>query len=145
MVLKLGHFGKSTRNTWNVLKCGAGDDHLDRSCKKWGRFRGVKEERNIIRTIKRRKANWIGHILRWNCLLKHIIEGKRRRGGIEVTVRRGGRRKQLLDGRKERTRDCKLKEEALDRSLWRTRFGRGCGPVLRQTAEWMNEWNFTAL
>ena len=36
----------------------------------------VKEEKNIISTIKRRKANWIGHILRRNCLLKHVIEGK---------------------------------------------------------------------
>jgi hypothetical protein len=35
----------------------------------------VKEERNILHTIKRRKANWIGHILRRNRLLKHIIEG----------------------------------------------------------------------
>jgi hypothetical protein len=55
---------------------------------------GVKEERNIVHTIKRRKANWIGHILRRNCLLKHVIEGN-----IEGT-RRGGRRKQLLDERK---------------------------------------------
>jgi hypothetical protein len=37
----------------------------------------VKEERNILHTYKkRRKANWIGHILRRNCLLKHVIEGK---------------------------------------------------------------------
>jgi hypothetical protein len=36
--------------------------------------RRVKEERNIVHTIKRRKANWIGHILRRNCLLKHVIE-----------------------------------------------------------------------
>jgi hypothetical protein len=36
----------------------------------------VKEERNIVHTIKRRKANWIGHILRRNCLLKHVIDGK---------------------------------------------------------------------
>jgi hypothetical protein len=36
----------------------------------------VKEERTIVHTIKRRKANWIGHILRRNCLLKHVIEGK---------------------------------------------------------------------
>jgi oligoribonuclease (3'-5' exoribonuclease) len=33
----------------------------------------VKEERNILHTIKRRKANWIGHMLRRNCLLKHVI------------------------------------------------------------------------
>jgi hypothetical protein len=35
-----------------------------------------KKERNILHTIRRRKANWIGHILHRNCLLKHIIEGK---------------------------------------------------------------------
>jgi hypothetical protein len=34
----------------------------------------VKKERNILHTVKRRKANWIGHILRSNCLLKHFIE-----------------------------------------------------------------------
>jgi hypothetical protein len=36
----------------------------------------VKEEINIVQTIKRRKANWIGHILHRNCFLKHVIEGK---------------------------------------------------------------------
>jgi hypothetical protein len=36
----------------------------------------VKKERNIIHTVKRRRANWIGHILRRNCLIKHVIEGK---------------------------------------------------------------------
>jgi hypothetical protein len=35
----------------------------------------VKEERNILQTIKRRKANWISHILCTNCLLNHVIEG----------------------------------------------------------------------
>jgi hypothetical protein len=48
----------------------------------------VKEERNILPTIKIRKANWIGIILRRNCLLKHVIEGKIE-GRIEVTGRRG--------------------------------------------------------
>jgi hypothetical protein len=37
---------------------------------------GVKDGRNILHTIKRRKAKWIGHILRRNCFLKHVIEGK---------------------------------------------------------------------
>jgi hypothetical protein len=94
----------------------------------------VKEERNIVPTIKRRKANWIGHILRRNCLLKHVIEGKLE-GRIEMTGRRGRLRKQLLDDLKEKRRYWKLKEEALDRTLWRTCFGRGYGPVVRQTAE----------
>jgi hypothetical protein len=93
----------------------------------------VKEERNILHTIKRRKANWIGHILRRNCLLKHAIEGELE-GRIEMTGRRG-RRKQLLDNLKEKRRYWKLQEEALDHTLWRTRFGRGYGPVLRQTTE----------
>jgi hypothetical protein len=51
-----------------------------------------------------------------------------------MTGRQGRRRKQLLDDIKETRRYWKLKEEALDRTLWRTRFGRGYGPVLRQTA-----------
>jgi hypothetical protein len=92
------------------------------------------EERNILHTIKRRKANWIGHILRRNCLLQHVIEGKLE-GRIEMSGRRGRRRKQLLDDLKEKKRYWKLKEEALDRTLWRTRFERGYGPVVRQTTE----------
>jgi hypothetical protein len=94
----------------------------------------VKEKRNILHTIKRRKANWIGHILHRTCLLKHVIEGKLE-GGIEMTGKRGRRRKQLLDDLKEKRRYWKLKEEALDRTQLRTRFGRGYGPVVRQTTE----------
>jgi hypothetical protein len=63
----------------------------------------VKEERNILHTIKRRKANWIGHILRKNCLLKHVIEGKLEER-VQMTERRGRRRKQLLDYLKEKRR-----------------------------------------
>jgi hypothetical protein len=36
-----------------------------------------RRERNVLCTIYRRKANWTGHILRRNCLLKHVIEGER--------------------------------------------------------------------
>jgi hypothetical protein len=68
----------------------------------------VKEERNIVHTIKGRKANWIGHILCRNCLLKHVIEGKVE-GRIEMTKRRGRRRKKLLDDLKEKRRYWKLK------------------------------------
>jgi len=38
-------------------------------------FHEAKEERNILRTIERRKSNWIGRIMRRNCFLKHVIEG----------------------------------------------------------------------
>jgi hypothetical protein len=94
----------------------------------------VKEERNILHTIKRRKANLIGLILRRSCLLKLVIEAKLE-GRIEMMGRRGRRRKQLLDDLKEKRRYWKLKEEALDRTLWRSRLGRGYGPVVRQTTE----------
>ena len=64
-------------------------------------LRRVREDRNFLETIKRRKANWIGHIVRRNCLLKHVIEGEIE-GRIEVTRRYGRRRKQLLDDLEER-------------------------------------------
>jgi len=88
----------------------------------------VKGDRNIVYTINRRKANRIGHMLRRNCLPKHVIEGKIE-GSVEVRGRRGRRRKQLLDYLKETRGYWRLKEKALDRTVWRTRFGRGCGSV----------------
>ena len=94
----------------------------------------VKEKRNILHEISKRKANWIGHILHRNCLLQRVIEGKIK-GRIEATGRRGRRRGKLLDDLKERRGYPNLKEEALDRTMWRARFGRGLGPVVRQTAK----------
>jgi hypothetical protein len=47
-------------------------------------LRRVKEQRNILHEISKRKANWIGHILRGNCLLRQVIEGEIKEG-IEVT------------------------------------------------------------
>jgi hypothetical protein len=94
----------------------------------------VKEERNILHEIGKGKANWIGHILRRNCLLQKVIEGKIR-GGIEVTGRRGRKHRKLLDELKDGRGYCHLKEEALDRSMWRNRIGRGVGPVVRQNTE----------
>ena len=90
----------------------------------------VNEQRNILREVRKRKANWIGHILRRNCLLKQVIEGKIK-GEMDVTRRRGRRRKKLLDDLKDRRGYSHLKDEALDRTMWRNRFGRGFGPVVR--------------
>jgi len=95
------------------------------------------QQRNILHEIHKLKANWIGHILRRNCLLQRVIEGKIQRG-IEVTGRRGRRRRKLLDDLKERRRYSHLKEEVVDRTVWRARFGRGFGPVVRQTTKWLN-------
>ena len=94
----------------------------------------VKEQRNILHEIRKRKANWIGHILRRNCLLQQVIEGKIK-GQIEVTRRRGRWRKKLLDDLKGRRGYCQLKEDALDRTMWRIRFGRGFGPVVWQITD----------
>jgi hypothetical protein len=94
----------------------------------------VKEQRNILHEIRKRKANWIGHILHRNCLLQRVIEGKIK-GGIEVAGRRGRKHRKLLDDLKEKRGYSHLKEEALDRTIWRARFGRGLGPVVRQTTK----------
>ena len=94
----------------------------------------VNEQRNILHEIRKRKANWIGHILRRNCLLKQVTEGKIK-GVMEVTRRRGRRRKKLLDELKDKRGYSHLKEEALDRTMWRHRFGGGFGPVVRQNTE----------
>jgi hypothetical protein len=96
----------------------------------------VKEQRNIVHEINKRKANWISYILRRNWLLQRVIEGKiGGGGGLEVAGRRRRRRRKLLDELKERRGYTHLKEEALDRTMWRTRFGRGLGPVVRHTTE----------
>ena len=82
----------------------------------------VQEQRNILHEISKRKAKWIGHILRRNCPLQGVTEGKIK-GGLEVARRRGRRRRKLLDDLKERRGYSHLKEEALDRivesSLWK--------------------------
>jgi hypothetical protein len=93
----------------------------------------VKKQRNILHEISKRKTNWVGHILCRNCLLRQVIEGKVK-GGIEVTRRRGRRCRKLLDDLKDRRGYSHLKEEAPDRTIWRARFERGFGPVVRQTA-----------
>ena len=57
---------------------------------------------------------------------------------MEVARRRGRRRKKLLDELKNRRGYSHLKEEALDHTMWRNRFGEGFRPVVRQNTEWMN-------
>jgi hypothetical protein len=66
------------------------------------KLKGLKNKKNYlsVRTVKRRKANWICHILLRNCLIKHVIEGKLE-GRLEMT---GIRCKQVLDDLKEKRR-----------------------------------------
>jgi hypothetical protein len=72
--------------------------------------------------------------LRKNCLLRQVIEGKIK-GRIEVTGKRGRRRRKLLDDLKKGRGYSHLKEEALDITIWRARFGRGFGAVVIQTTK----------
>ena len=69
-----------------------------------------------------------------NCLLQRVIESKIK-GGVEVTGRRGRRRRKLLDELKKMRGYSHLKEEAVARTMWTARFGRGFGPVVRQTTK----------
>jgi len=95
----------------------------------------VNEQRNILHEIRKRKANRIGHILRRNWLLKQVIEGKIK-GEMEVTRRQGRRRhRKLLDDLKDRKGYSHLKEESLDRTIWRNHFGGGFGHFVRQNTE----------
>jgi hypothetical protein len=103
-------------------------------------FQTVMDERNILQTVKRKKANWIDHILPRNYLLKHVTEGKIE-GKKGLTGRRGRRRKQLLEDLKEKRKYCKPKEEALDRTMWRTRLRRGSEHFVRRITECMNTRN----
>ena len=71
-----------------------------------------------------------------NNILLHFAFGTFRiEVGIEVTGRQGRRRRKLLDDLKEKRGYSHLKEEALDRTMWRARFGRGFGPVVRLTTK----------
>ena len=134
--------------------CGAETGELQRICHKFvesfemwsswtSRVRNeevlhmLKEERSTLHAVKRREGNRVGHILCRNCLLKHIIEGKIE-GRIEVTGRRERRHKQVVEDLRETRRYWKLKEETLAHTLWKTRFGRDYGPVVRQTTELIN-------
>jgi hypothetical protein len=80
-----------TGKFWNVMLEKNGEDQLDRWCEKI-----KKILQRVLPAVKRRKANWIGHISRRNCFLKHVTVGKIERS-IEETGRRERRRKQLLD------------------------------------------------
>ena len=91
------------------------------------------------RLITHQPKHWLkfqsrNSILRRNCLLKQVIEGKIN-GEMEVARRRGRRRKKLPDDLKDRRGYSHLKEEALDGTMWRNCFGGGFGPVVRQNTE----------
>jgi hypothetical protein len=100
-------------------------------------------QRSLFRPVLRPGADYIkyingtltgfGHILRKIWLLQQVIEGKLN-GGREVTGTRGRRRRKLLDNLKEMRGYSHLKEEAVDHTMWRDRFG----PVVGQTAKWTN-------
>ena len=96
----------------------------------------VNEQRNILQEIRKRKANWIGHIWRRNCLLKQVIEGKIE-WEMEVARRRGRRRKKLLDDLKDRRGYSHWR-----RRLWIALYG---GIVLEEALDLssdgiLNEW-----
>jgi hypothetical protein len=92
-----------------------------------GRLQGglFENKRSIIITI------CLNHFT----VLKTLYNSGEIKGWIEVIGRRGRIRRKLLDDLEERRGYFHLKEEALDRTMWRARVGRGFGPVVRQTAK----------
>jgi hypothetical protein len=80
--------------------------------------------------------DWVDLLLGRKPHQQWVIQRKNKRGGgIEVTGRQERRRRKLLDDLKERRGYSHVREEALDSTMWRARFGRGFGPVVRQTAK----------
>jgi len=71
LVEKGGRKGYITERNEEVPENGKESSHSAHS----SGINRVKEERNVLRSIKRRKAKWIGHSLLRNCLLKHGFEG----------------------------------------------------------------------
>jgi hypothetical protein len=84
-----------------------------------------KKEKYLLHTVKGRKGNWIGHMLSTNCRLKNVIQEKIEREDEEEDV------SSYCMALKETRRSWNLKEAALHRTVWRTGFGRGYGPVVR--------------
>ena len=106
--------------------------------------RGLRGKRYSMSSKLREKCwskyyYFILHVLFRHYLLKHIIKGQIE-GRTQVTGRQGIRRRQLLDDPKKTTGEWKLKEEALESTVWGICFGRCYELILRQTMEWMNEW-----
>ena len=83
--------------------------------------------------MTREKANWIGHVLRRHCLLKHFIEGEAA-GKAEWRERRSRRVSSYWMTLSIRE-SWNFKEKVLARALWRTCFRNGCRPVATQTTE----------
>ena len=125
-----GHWDRLSQWCWRRMEKISWPDHVRNE----EVLLRVNEQRNILHEIRKWKTNWIGYVLRRNCLLKQVIEGKIK-GEMEVARRGGRRRKKLLDDLKDRRGYCHLKEEALDCTMWRNRFGGGFGPVVRQNTE----------
>jgi len=137
VVLKLGRFGVDQEHLgsfemwcWRRMEKISWTNHVRNE----EVLHRVNEQKNILHEISKQTTNWIGHILRRNCLLQWVIEGKIK-GEIEVTGRRGKRCRKLLGDLNERIGYSHLKEEALECTVWRARFGRGFGTVVRQTTK----------
>jgi hypothetical protein len=130
MTLTLGHFRKADHKCRESFQmwCWIGVKKISLAdCVKIEEVLcTIKEEWSILHTVKQRMANWIGHILCTNSLLKHVTEGK-----IKETGRQGRICKNLLYDLTEKRRYWKLKQEALDHTGIRSCFGRGYRPVIR--------------
>jgi hypothetical protein len=117
-------------NFWNVVLEKDGENELDWPCEKCWSITYSQGGEEHPACSKNTKYNWTGHILRSNCLIKRFIKGKIG-GRTEVKERQGRTPRQLLDDLNETRGYWKLKEQALDRRVFKIRFGRDYGPVVK--------------
>jgi hypothetical protein len=110
------------------LKCGAGEGRrsVGPIVREMKYYKEPRRRDDNLETIERRKTNWTGNMLRRNCLLKCVIEGK-----IEIRIEGTGIRGRDVSSYWVTLRNREVSgKEALDSILWRTRVGRGCEPVV---------------
>jgi ribosomal protein S26 len=93
----------------------------------------VKEQRNILHEISKRKANCMVTFCVETAFYKGLLKARYKGDRSDRKTRKKSRK--LLDDLKERRGYSYLKEETLDRTMWTARFGRDFGPVVRQTTK----------
>jgi len=105
-----------------------GEDQLDLPMTHKKVLHRVKEEKNNINYKEVRLTGLVAACVK---LPSKTRCGRNTEGRIEVKGTRGRRRKQPLDGHNEKSGYCKLKQKTLDRTVWRSRFGISCGPLVQ--------------
>ena len=101
-------------------------------------LKNVGENWCLLEKIRTRKRRWVGHVLRGECLIREVVEGR-----IDGKITRGRPRKGMLEEFLANEAYDQMKRRAHDRE----RVGRvGChGPALWQSTDYDEQLSFYIL